>query len=46
MKLGPVQILVVGFKGMEFTGRILPELRRLREQGIVRLIDLHFVRSL
>lgn len=33
-------MLVVIFEGNEFRGEILPELRRLREHDIVRLIDL------
>jgi hypothetical protein len=41
--LGPVQMLVVGFDGNHFEGRILAELERLSEQGIVRLLDLLFV---
>ena len=41
--LGPVQLLVIAFEGGSFEGRILDELRRLREQDIVRLIDLLFV---
>jgi uncharacterized membrane protein len=40
MTLGPVQMLVVVFDGNDFHGEILPELRRLRENDIVRLIDL------
>jgi uncharacterized membrane protein len=40
LSLGPVQMLVVIFEGNEFRGEILPELRRLREHDIVRLIDL------
>ncbi|NGN62638.1 hypothetical protein G5C51_01795 [Streptomyces sp. A7024] len=40
MEFGPVQILVVAFEDPKFTGEILPELRRLREHDIVRLIDL------
>jgi uncharacterized membrane protein len=39
-EFGPVQILVIGFDGKSFDGTILPELRRLRELDIVRLIDL------
>lgn len=42
-ELGPVQLLVVGFHEGNFTGEILEELRRLREQDIVRLVDLMFV---
>lgn len=40
MTLGPVQILVVGFVKPRFEGKILEELRRLREQDIVRLLDV------
>jgi hypothetical protein len=42
-ELGPVQILVVGFAGNRFNGEILPELRRLRDRDIIRLVDLLFV---
>ena len=45
MTMGPVQLLVVGFEGGEFKGEILAELDRLRENDIVRLIDLVFVRK-
>lgn len=45
MSMGPVQLLVVGFEGGEFKGEILAELDRLRENDIVRLIDLVFVRK-
>jgi uncharacterized membrane protein len=37
---GPVQVLVIGFEGNHFTGRILPELRRLQEDGLVNVVDL------
>jgi uncharacterized membrane protein len=40
-----VQLLVIGFEGGEFRGDIRAELDRLREQDIVRLIDLMFVRK-
>jgi uncharacterized membrane protein len=41
--LGPVQLLVIAFEDGKFEGRILEELRRLREHDVVRLIDLLFV---
>jgi uncharacterized membrane protein len=41
--LGPVQLLVVAFEGGRFEGRVLAELRRLREHDSVRLVDLIFV---
>jgi uncharacterized membrane protein len=37
---GPVQVLVVGFEQPRFSGEVLAELARLREAGIVRLLDL------
>ncbi|HEX7059882.1 MAG TPA: DUF6325 family protein [Solirubrobacterales bacterium] len=43
MEFGPVQILVVGFEHGKFEGKILAELRRLREHDIVRLVDLLLV---
>jgi uncharacterized membrane protein len=39
-EFGPVQIMVVGFDGTSFNGEILPELQRLKELDIVRVIDL------
>jgi uncharacterized membrane protein len=45
MTMGPVQLLVVGFAGGEFKGEIMAELDRLRENDIVRLIDLIVVRK-
>ena len=40
---GPVQMLVLGFDRTQFDGKVMPELARLKEAGIVRLIDLLFV---
>lgn len=39
----PVQVLVVGFEQPTFSGDVLAELARLRESGIVRLIDVLLV---
>jgi hypothetical protein len=38
--MGPVQVLVVGFDEPTFSGDVLVELARLRDAGIVRLLDL------
>jgi uncharacterized membrane protein len=43
--MGPVQVLVVEFDDGRFTGEILPELRRLQEENVVRLVDLLFVQK-
>ena len=41
--MGPVQVLVVGFDQPSLHGEVLAELARLREAGIVRLVDLLLV---
>jgi hypothetical protein len=43
--LGPVEILVVDFDGNHFRGELLPELERLKESDIVRLVDLLVIRK-
>jgi hypothetical protein len=40
---GPVQVLIVGFDQPAFSGEVLAEFTRLREAGIVRLVDLLLV---
>jgi uncharacterized membrane protein len=45
MAIGPVQMLVVGFDEPKFKGEVLEELRRLKEEDIIRLIDLAVVRK-
>jgi Family of unknown function (DUF6325) len=40
---GPVQVLVVGFDRPTFSGEVIAEFTRLREAGIVRLVDLLLV---
>lgn len=40
----PVQVLVVGFDEPSFSGEVIAELERLREQGVVRLLDVLLVR--
>ncbi len=39
MPIGPVQLLVVSFDKPDFSGEILAELSRLRENEVIRLID-------
>ena len=41
--MGPVQVLVVGIDHPNFSGLVLSEFARLREAGIVRLLDLLLV---
>jgi len=40
---GPVQVLVVGFEAPSFSGEVLAELARLRERGVVRMVDVLLV---
>jgi uncharacterized membrane protein len=43
LPFGPVQLLVLGFERVRFDGEIMPELERLKDEGIIRLIDMIFV---
>lgn len=45
MAIGPVQMLVVGFEGPKFKGEILEELKRLKDEDIIRLIDLAVIKK-
>ena len=40
LPFGPVQMLVLEFDRVNFDGSIMPELARLKEAGVARLIDL------
>jgi len=42
---GPIQIWTFAFDGSRFRGDILPELDRLKEAGVIRLIDLLVIRK-
>lgn len=41
--MGPIDIVIIGFPGNRFTGRIAPAIVELVEAGIVRILDLLFV---
>ena len=43
MDIGPVEYLILGFPGNNFTGQIVPELAKLIDSGLVRIIDLTFI---
>jgi uncharacterized membrane protein len=45
MAIGPVQLLVLGFKQPNFQGEIRAELDRLRDSDLVRVIDALAVRK-
>jgi len=43
MAVGPVDVMIIGFPGNKFTGRIAPALLELIDSGTIRVIDLLFV---
>jgi Family of unknown function (DUF6325) len=43
MAVGPVDVVIIGFPGNRFTGRIAPTLMELVDSGTIRVIDLLFV---
>ncbi len=43
MSIGPVEYLILGFPDNKFTGQIVPELSKLIDSGLIRIIDLTFV---
>ena len=45
MGFGPIEVIVVVFEGNQFTGDILPELKRLVDAGTVTVIDGVFIRK-
>ena len=45
MAIGPVQLLVLGFKHPDFQGEIREELDRLRDNDLVRVVDALAVRK-
>jgi uncharacterized membrane protein len=44
-KFGPIQIWTFAFDGNRFKGEILPELDRLKEAEVIRVIDLLVIRK-
>ncbi len=40
MALGPIELLVMGFPGNQFTGGILPEIERLVDNDVIALVDI------
>jgi uncharacterized membrane protein len=45
MTIGPVQLLVVSFEEPHFSGEIVEELNRLRDNNLIRLIDAMVVQK-
>jgi Family of unknown function (DUF6325) len=45
MTIGPLEFVVIGCKGHQFTREIVPELNSIQEKGHIRVVDLFFVRK-
>src|SRR5260370_34725236 len=45
MTIGPLEFAVIGCKGHQFTSEIVPELNSIQEKGLIRVVDLFFVRK-
>ena len=45
MTIGPLEFVVIGCKGNQFTNEIVPELNSIQEKGLIRVVDLFFVRK-
>ncbi len=43
MSMGPLELLVIKFPGNHFHGEIVPEIRKLVENGTIRVVDILFV---
>ena len=43
--MGPVEYLVIEFPGNKFKGEIVPAIKELTDAGIIRIIDLLFIRK-
>ena len=43
--LGPLEVIVIEFKGNKFRGEIAPALREIVERDIIRIIDLTFIKK-
>ena len=41
--LGPIDYIVIGFEGNNFKGEVLEELKKVIDDGLVRVIDLLFI---
>jgi uncharacterized membrane protein len=43
MTLGPLEYIVIGFEGNRFNGEIVPEIEKVVEKRIIRIVDLVFI---
>ena len=45
MAIGPLEFVVIGYKGDRFTSEIVPELNSIQEKGLIRVVDLILARK-
>ena len=45
MTIGPLEFAVIGCNGHQFTSEIVPELNAIQQKGLIRVVDLFFVRK-
>jgi uncharacterized membrane protein len=45
MTIGPLEFVVIGYKGDKFTRELMPELNAIQEKGLIRVVDLFFARK-
>lgn len=45
MPIGPIQLIALGFEDFQPTGKMLPALLDVVSTGVIRLVDLQFVRK-
>ena len=38
--MGPTQYIVIGFEGNHFSGEIMPEIKRLKDNNLIRILDV------
>jgi hypothetical protein len=43
--MGPVEYVVIGFPGNQFKGEIVPAVAELVDTGVVRIIDVAFIKK-
>ena len=43
MAVGPVDVYIIGFPGTKFSGKIVPSIKELTDNGTIRVLDLLFV---
>lgn len=43
--MGPIQFVAIEFPGNQFKGEVIPELREVVDKGLIRIIDLVFIKK-